>query len=295
MRRKILGVNVDFDLNMDDVVREADRLVKEKDGTHLIATTSPYFIMSAQKDKDFMDIVNSAALSIPDGAGVLYANYYLNEVPKLKNDSIFALKAFIMGISSGIRGIFNSSLLGKQLTGVELTDKLCELSSQKNYTVFLLGGRKRDSIGSGQIDPNYDMATEAAKVIKNKYANVRIIGASSAFNRTIDDDQASIDYIHSCMTNNNVNNLDILLVAYNPIQQEKWIQRNAKDIPATVCVGVGRTFDYISGYLKPIPNIYERMHLGWLYILIRQLWRIKRVAMSFPIFPIKVYLESLKR
>jgi N-acetylglucosaminyldiphosphoundecaprenol N-acetyl-beta-D-mannosaminyltransferase len=292
--RKILGLNVDFGLEIDDALKIIEGLINKRAGSHLIATTSPYFVMSAQENKEFMQTVNQAALSVPDGVGVLYAKHYLDKISKLKKGSLFPFKAFIKGLESGIEGFTKRESFGSTITGVDLTYKLCELSSKKGYTMFFLGGRKRDSKGSVVEDNDFDMAQTAAQNIMSLYPNARIIGATSQFSREKFDDNNTMSYIHKCMKDNNVKRIDILLVAYNPIQQELWIQRNANKIPATISMGIGRTFDYISEEMHRPNPIYEKLYISWLYTLIKQPWRMKRVSMSFPIFPLKVFKESIK-
>jgi len=293
-RRKILGVNVDFGMTMDGALERIEDLIIKGEKNHLVATTSPYFIMSAQKDQVFKDIVNNAVLSVPDGVGTLYANYYLNKISKFKKDVLFPVKAFVSGLVSGVEGFTKKEQFGTAITGVELTYRLCELASEKNYTVFLLGGSKRDNKGNRVGNRDYDMAKTAAEVLKSKYPKLRIIGATSQFNKKSNDDNRTLSYIYNSMKSHNVNHIDILLVAYNPIQQEKWIQRNANKIPSRISIGIGRTFNYITNDMIQPSNKYEKMHLAWLYTFIKQPWRVKRVLMTFPVFPIKVYIESIK-
>lgn len=293
-RRKILGVNVDFGLSVDGAVNRIEKVLKEGGENKLIATTSPYFIMSAQQDKEFMKIINEAELSVPDGVGVLYANYYLNKISKIKRNLLFPFKAFLKGLVSGIEGFTKKEEFGSTITGVELTHKLCELSSDKGYTVFLLGGGKRNNKGKRIKDNDYDMAQHAREELMSMYPNLRIVGATSRFSKAPDDDKKTVSYIHNCMNDANVKHIDILLVAYNPIQQEKWIQRNANKIPTRISMGVGRTFNYITNDMKQPDKKYEKMHILWLYTFIKQPWRVKRVLMTFPVFPLKVYIESLK-
>ncbi len=293
-RKKILGVNVDFGLTKDQAVKEIERLISKGEGSHLVATTSPYFIMSANKNPEFKKIINKAVLSVPDGVGVLYANYYLNKLSKIKRGVWFPIKALLAGLSSGVEGFIDEKEFGKTITGVELTHELCKLSAKKGYSIFLLGGDKRDSKGKRVKEGSYDMAEEAKEELMSLYPNVNIIGATSQFNKLPIDDNKTLLYIHSCMKRNNINNIDILLVAYNPIQQEEWIQRNASKIPSRISVGIGRTLNYITNDMKQPNKMYEKMHLMWLYTFIIQPWRVKRVLMTFPKFPIKVFLESIK-
>lgn len=71
MKKDILGVR------FDDVSRqEAAQLgaaMLEQDQFHYVVTPNPEFILAAEKDADFRQVLNSADLVIPDGIGVVYS------------------------------------------------------------------------------------------------------------------------------------------------------------------------------------------------------------------------------
>ena len=294
MRKKILGLNIDFDLTYDQVLNQIEDLIKGE-GCHLVATTSPYFVMVAEEDKDFKKIVNNAALSVPDGVGVLYAKYFLDLANKINSRNIlFPIKVFILGLYAGATGFVNRSKLGSTITGVELTYRLCELSAEKGYTIIFLGGRRRDKSGNIMPLAEEDMSNKAANTFRRLYPNIRIIGATSRYSRDARDDDDTIQYIHDCMNRHNVDNVDLLFVAYNPIEQEKWIHRNASRIPSRVSLGIGRTFDYITDEMKQPPKVYDKLHIKWLYALLIQPWRVRRIFMTILLFPLKVYKSVLK-
>lgn len=294
-RKQILGVNVDTGYRIDEVVRHIDGLIQKKKGTHLISTTNPYFIMSAQADPDFRQIVNRAELSLPDGVGVLYASYYLDLIKNMKRGALFSVKAFFTGLYAGMSGYIDRKRIGNTITGVDLSEELFKLANEKGYSLYFLGGGRRDKEGNVMLNEEYDLATDAINRIKTRYPNVRIAGATSAFKKEEAHDSETVNYIHNDMKKNNINNIDILLVAYNPVNQEKWIHRNADKLPATICIGVGRTFNYITNDMRKPPLLCDKLHIAWLYAFMQQTWRFKRVFMSFPIFPIKIYLESIKK
>lgn len=294
--KKILDVRVDFDINMDEAVN----LVKNsmlKDGKfHYICTTNPEFIMSAQEDLNFKNIINESDLSVPDGVGVIMAKNYLENVEARlsKRNLLFPVNAFFTGVYTGVSAFFDKSVVEGRVPGVELTYKLCEMASQNNYNVFLLGGWPRDFLGRSLKDFPEDFATVAGRELKKKYPNLNIIGATSAFKRGTEDDDKTISYIKKCMTEKNVQKIDLLFVAYNHIWQEKWIKRNAFKIPAVVSMGVGGTFDYIVGHYVQTPVVLNRVGLSWLFRLLVQPFRFKRIFEAFPRFPIKVFFDSLK-
>jgi N-acetylglucosaminyldiphosphoundecaprenol N-acetyl-beta-D-mannosaminyltransferase len=295
MQREILGVKVDFALTLADVVKKAEDIIEKKEPGKIISTTNPFFIMEAQNDPDFKEIVNNAELSIPDGVGVLYANYYLRLLENFdKKNFFYPFNSFLVGLWAGFYGYLSKEILGEAITGVNLTDELFKLANKKGYTIFLLGGRRRDRNGKGMED-NYDMAKNVSSIVMSKYPNIKIIGASSQYSREAADDANTLSFIHGCMKDNGVKHIDILLVAYNPVMQEKWIHRNAINIPATLSIGIGRTFDYITNVMRPPNNKYVKAHLGWLYTFIKQPWRYKRIIKTFPLFPLKVYLSTIKK
>jgi N-acetylglucosaminyldiphosphoundecaprenol N-acetyl-beta-D-mannosaminyltransferase len=71
MQARVLGVRVDC-LDMGAALAEIERLVDDG-GHHLVATVNPEFVMSAQKDREFARVLESADLCLPDGVGVVWA------------------------------------------------------------------------------------------------------------------------------------------------------------------------------------------------------------------------------
>ena len=69
-RVNILGVNVDVGYDIAGVMEKIETVLLQ-DGPHYICTTNPEFIMSAQNDPEFRDMINGADMSLPDGAGGL--------------------------------------------------------------------------------------------------------------------------------------------------------------------------------------------------------------------------------
>jgi N-acetylglucosaminyldiphosphoundecaprenol N-acetyl-beta-D-mannosaminyltransferase len=68
---RILAVRVD-DVTGDETLALVERFIAER-APHQICTVNPEFIMAAQRDEAFRDVINNAALCPPDGVGVLWA------------------------------------------------------------------------------------------------------------------------------------------------------------------------------------------------------------------------------
>src|SRR5436190_1875624 len=81
----------------------------EEGGHHLVATINPEFVMRARKDPEFARILDTAALSLPDGSGVVWAARR------------------------------HGCTMDGPVTGVDLIPPLAELCERKGWGLFLLG------------------------------------------------------------------------------------------------------------------------------------------------------------
>src|SRR5207245_5558330 len=79
----------------------------------------------------------------------------------------------------------------------------------------------------------------------------------------------------------------VLLVAYGAPRQELWIDRLKEQLGVAVAIGVGGTFDYLTGRVPRAPLWMRRVGLEWLHRLARQPWRIRRMAV-LPTYAVKV-------
>ena len=266
-----------------------------QNGSHYICTTNPEFIMSAQNDPEFREMINNADLSLPDGSGVVMADYYLKKMSEIKSNGV---ARFFVGLSLGLvtaLGSFRKTMkFAPKVTGVRLSEEIFKSSASKAYSVFLLGGMVRDWRGEMLTSGSEDMANSTAEKIRKDYPSVNIIGASSGFSYKEIDDERTLKYIKDCMTRTGVEVLDYVLVAYGQKKQEAWIRRNISKIPCRVGVGVGGTFDYLSGVSKKPSDKITSSNLEWLFRLCTQPWRFSRIVRAFPLFPLRVFFSSLK-
>lgn len=107
---KILNVRVD-NLSFSETMHKiADFLAEEK--LHQIATVNPEFIVAAQKDKEFKEVLNSADLNVPDGFGLKLA------------------------------AIVTRQQIGERITGVDLTWELAKIAEEKGYSIYFLGAKE---------------------------------------------------------------------------------------------------------------------------------------------------------
>ncbi len=86
---------------------------------------------------------------------------------------------------------------------------------------------------------------------------------------------------------------DVVLVALGSPKQEFFINSIKKQLPESVFIGLGGSFDVWAGKVKRAPKIFRNLGLEWLYRIVTEPERIKRVFPTLPLFIIKVIKERL--
>lgn len=71
MKKEVLGVWFD-DLTREEAAQAGAALLEE-DKFHYVVTPNPEFILAAEKDPDFLQVLNGADLTLADGIGVVYS------------------------------------------------------------------------------------------------------------------------------------------------------------------------------------------------------------------------------
>jgi N-acetylglucosaminyldiphosphoundecaprenol N-acetyl-beta-D-mannosaminyltransferase len=156
--------------------------------------------------------------------------------------------------------------LPARVTGVDLIPALAGRAAQRGWRIFLLGA------APGVADSVADLlrAEHPALIIAGSHAGVA--GPEG--------DEESLRRIAAARP-------DIVLVAYGAPRQERWIARNLARLEAGVGIGVGGSFDYLSGRVPRAPAWMRRAGLEWLFRLLRQPWRARRMVV-LPLFALEV-------
>lgn len=88
---------------------------------------------------------------------------------------------------------------------------------------------------------------------------------------------------------------DVLMVGMGVPLQEKWIERNRKQIPAKVFWAVGALLDYVAGVESPVPAWMDRLALEWMWRMVidpRGKW--ERYMIGIPLFMGRVLWQKFK-
>jgi N-acetylglucosaminyldiphosphoundecaprenol N-acetyl-beta-D-mannosaminyltransferase len=140
-----------------------------------------------------------------------------------------------------------------RITGVGLFFRLLEVAKHEHLGVFLLGAKRETN------DKIYD-------VLRSEYPGLRIAGRHHGF---LNDADEVIKQI-------NASRADMLFVAMGSPRQERWLDQHMKSLDIPFCMGVGGSFDILSGDVKRAPKIFQRTGTEFLYRLACQPWRWRR-------------------
>lgn len=166
-------------------------------------------------------------------------------------------------VADGVGIVWGARMLGSRIEnripGIEFSSALLDLAEQKGYSVYLLGARP-------------DVVERAAASIAKRHPRLHITGFHSGYF-----DQTEEARITEELRNAHV---DILLVGMGGGIQEKWIWSH-RDLGIPVAIGVGGTFDVWSGEVRRAPRFVQRTGTEWLYRLVVQPSRVRRVGSIF--------------
>lgn len=234
-RLHILGVPIDaatFASMLDTIAA----WITADTGTHQICTASPEFVMIAQDDPAFMQVLHTADLCVADGVGLLFAARYLGQP------------------------------LPERVTGSDGVPLIAARAAREGWKLFFLGAAP-------------GVAEEAAARLIAQHPNLNIVG-TYAGSPASEEEDTIIELV-------NASDADILLVAYGAPRQDQWIARNRDRFQVSMAMGVGGAFDFIAGRVPRAPRWMRRLALEWLFRLIRQPWRWRRM-LRLPRFVVAV-------
>ena len=221
MKQDIFNIKID-NISMKECISKLDNLIN--DGKyHYVVTPNVDHIVKLQNDDYFLEVYKKADIVVADGMPIIWYS-------KLIKRPII-----------------------EKISGSDLFPKVCELCSNKGYTIFLLGAAD----GIAEI---------AKKKLENKYKGLRIIGTYSPKYGFEDD----INEIKNIINIINKNKPDILAVGLGAPKQEKFIYKYREELKVPVSLAIGATIDFEAGNIKRAPRWMQQIGMEWFYRLIKE-------------------------
>lgn len=239
----ILGVPIDRVTRQQAGERTEELIQASNKSCKMIFAPNVEFIMMAQKDKEFAELLKKSSLSTPDSIGIM------------------------------IGAKLQKKFFPERIPGQSYFRKVIELSNEKGYSIYLLGGAP-------------GIPEKAKENLEKIFPHVNIVGVHHGYFK---DEQEEKEVIHE------INTLqpNVLFVALGAPKQEKWIAKHQKELKVDVATGQGGTYDYEAGKIKRAPSLVQKMGVEWFWRLCRQPSRIMRQRV-LPIYLIKVLVAKDK-
>ena len=236
-----------------------------------IVTPNPEQIVLAQQDEKFREILNSADIALPDGAGLVWA---LN---KARPCVAPAAKA---------------GPWIERISGIDFMIELCKVAADKNSRVLLYGGRGGaagkalaslrkqypDLKGFAEDGPSFQISNFKFQ-ISNKYQIQTYKKDSTSY---FSNGSAEIKHLVQMIRSRNIR---IVFIGLGAPKQEYLIDALTYTVQGPtlhgiysnlVVMAVGGVFDVLAGKIARAPKLVQQFGFEWLWRLFKEPWRWRR-------------------
>lgn len=144
-----------------------------------------------------------------------------------------------------------------RVTGVALAEHLLSEASRLHKSVYLYGAKQ-------------EVIDKLEEILKTKFSGAVVAGLKNGYDH-------KGDRVFSDIA---AKQPDVVLVALGIPAQELLIYKHLAKFQKGIFVGVGGSFDVISGTKKRAPKLFIKLNLEWLYRMLCEPTRIKRFCNS---------------
>lgn len=209
-------------VNMSEAVEAIEKMISDGE-KHYIVAINVDVVMKIEFDSYLKEITDKADMVIVDGKPLVWiANYYKRPI-----------KA--------------------KISGSDLVPMLCEVSAEKEYSIFIIGGKE-------------GIAEQAKEKLKAKFPGIHIVGTYAPL-LGFEKDEKELDKINQMISDAHP---DLLIVCFGCPKQEKWIYENISKYDAKVSVCAGATVDFLAGNVNRAPRWMSEHGLEWFYRFLQE-------------------------
>lgn len=162
--------------------------------------------------------------------------------------------------------------VAERVAGFDLLHELLHQGESYNWRVYLLGSTP-------------EVIRETVVRLQSQYPGIVIAGYHDGFFGPENDEEIVAGILKA--------QPDLLFVARGADSQEPWIAKFKSRLNIPVMMGVGGSFDVISGKSRRAPKAFQKLRAEWLYRLLKEPTRYKRM-LALPKFAVKVLREKDK-
>jgi len=179
-------------------------------------------------------------------------------------------------IPDGIGTVICSKIVrqpvSQKIAGIEVMDNIVKKCEKENLGIYLLGSTKQ----------TVDMCNIN---LRTKYRELNILGSHDGY--------FEMDNCEDILRQIEEVNPQVIFVAMGCPRQEIFIAKYMDRLPCRIFMGVGGSFDIIAGNVKRAPKWMINIGMEWLYRVVKEPFRIKRLS-SIPKFIMIVLKDKYK-
>ena len=193
-------------------------------------------------EKKFIVTVNPETLMLSEND---------NEMAQILDDKSVSFVPDGIAVVKAARILNNA--VKERITGIDIATFLLDEANKNKYSIYLFGAKK-------------EVITALLAVIAKNYPNIKVLGSSDGYVKNRDKVMEKIVKLKP----------DICMVALGIPDQEKIIYKYLDKFEKGIFIGVGGSFDVLSGTKKRAPKIFIKLNLEWLYRIVTEPKRLKR-------------------
>jgi len=146
--------------------------------------------------------------------------------------------------------------LPERVAGSDLIYDISSAAAARGLRLYFLGGEA-------------ESVRQAMDLLTKQNPGLQIAGHSSPMIATFpnEEEQKAEEEICRQIVEAGTN---ILLVGLGNPKQEMFVQRNAERLPGIVAIGLGGTFNFVSGRVSRAPHWVQRLGMEWIYRIIQE-------------------------
>lgn len=228
---------------MDECISEIEQRIYDDKKSYVVAVNVDV-IMKIEKDSLLKEATDAADMVIVDGKPLIW----------------IAKK--------------HKKPITEKVSGSDLVPKLCEVSAEKGYTIYILGGKE-------------GIAEQAKTKLIERLPAIKVVGTYSP-PLGFENDEEELKKINERISESKP---DILLVCLGCPKQEKFVYENISKFDAKVSICAGATVDFLAGNIKRAPKWMSNHGLEWLYRFLKEP---KRLFKRYFIDDIKIFKLAKK-
>lgn len=218
-------------------------------------------VMGVQFDNVTMDEALLKAKQLLDRPGASYVVTPNAEIvyEAMADESLTALlNGADLVLPDGAGVVLGSRILKtplkEKVAGVDFADRLLGVLAENGGRVYLLGSKP-------------GVAELAAEKMRGKHPGLVVCGLADGYFR---EEGPVIEKINAAEA-------DVLFVCLGAPKQERFMKAHQEELNVHLMIGLGGSLDSFAGTVKRAPRWMIACSLEWLYRLIREPWRFKRM------------------